>query len=199
MCNDDDIAAGAERITGGKGAYGAIDCVAGDLTGQMLAAVRPGGQILVYGAMAGFSTTLNVGDLLFKQKVGTGPWSCCCILCTGLRGLMTVMGRICCLCKGSVQLADAKLVHMLVTCSRLPMSSLHTLLVPAQVARGFGLGSWVQSLGDRKQAVLEEIMGMVADKVIDPLIGKSYDLTQVAEAVKEAQRQGRGGKVLLKG
>ena len=47
--------------------------------------------------------------------------------------------------------------------------------------------------------MLEEIMGMVADKVIDPLIGKSYDLTQVAEAVKEAQRQGRGGKVLLKG
>ena len=115
MCNDDDIAAEVEKITGGKGAYGAIDCVAGDLTGQMLAAVRPGGQILLYGAMASFSTTLNVGDLLFKQKVGTWPWSCYCILCTGLRGLMTVMGRICCLCKGSVQLADvsARVGHLL--------------------------------------------------------------------------------------
>ena len=81
LCNDDDIAAEVEKITGGKGAYGAIDCVAGDLTGRMLAAVRPAGQILVYGALAGFSTSMNVGDLLFKQKVGTGPWSCLFMLC----------------------------------------------------------------------------------------------------------------------
>ena len=76
-----------------------------------------------------------------------------------------------------------------------------SLLTPVsdQVAKGFLLTPWVQSLGDRKQAVLDEIMGMMADKVINPLNGKSFDLTQFAEAVKEAQRQGRGGKVFLKG
>ena len=69
LCNDADIVAEVGKITGGKGAYGAIDAVAGELTGQMLSAVRPDGQILVYGAMAGFSTTMNVNDLLFRGKV----------------------------------------------------------------------------------------------------------------------------------
>ena len=76
LCNDDDIAAEIEKITGGKGAYGAIDCVAGELTGRMLAAVRPTGTLLVYGAMAGFTTQMNVGDLLFKQKVRSSHTSC---------------------------------------------------------------------------------------------------------------------------
>ena len=70
LCNDDDIGAEVGKITGGKGAYGAIDAVAGDLTAQMLSAVRPKGQILVYGAMAGFNATIGVGDLL-QSKVRT--------------------------------------------------------------------------------------------------------------------------------
>ena len=69
LCNDADIVAEVGKITGGKGAYGAIDAVAGELTGQMLSAVRANGQILVYGAMGGFSTTMSVGDLLFQGKV----------------------------------------------------------------------------------------------------------------------------------
>ena len=93
LCNDDEIPAKVDKITGGKGAYGAIDAVAGDLTGQMLTSVRPGGQILVYGAMAGFSTTMNVADLLFKQKVSTRPWpsfpklcKCSAVQCTSHKG-----------------------------------------------------------------------------------------------------------------
>ena len=113
LCNGDDIAAEVEKITGGKGAYGAIDCVAGDLTGRMLAAVRPAGQIIVYGAMAGFSTTMNVGDLLFKQKVGTGPRSyfftlCICIAvqCACHQGCVVrvLTARVC-----TAQAADALL------------------------------------------------------------------------------------------
>ena len=69
----------------------------------------------------------------------------------------------------------------------------------AQVARGFLLTPWVQSLGDRRLAKLEEIMNLMADKVIDPLNGKSFDLSQAAEAVREAQKEARGGKVFLKG
>ena len=69
----------------------------------------------------------------------------------------------------------------------------------AQVARGFLLTPWVQSLGDRRLAKLEEIMTLMADKVIDPHNGKSFDLSQAAEAVQEAQKEARGGKVFLKG
>ena len=68
-----------------------------------------------------------------------------------------------------------------------------------QVVRGFYLMSWVQSLGDQRQAKLEEIMELMADKIIDPFNGKSFDLSQAAEAVQEAQKQARGGKILLKG
>ena len=68
-----------------------------------------------------------------------------------------------------------------------------------QVARGFILTPWVKGLGDRKQAKLEEILGLMVDKVIDPLNGKSFDITEAAKAVQEARREARGGKVFIKG
>ena len=42
-------------------------------------------------------------------------------------------------------------------------------------------------------------MGLMADKIIDPHNGKSFDLSHAAEAVQEAQKEARGGKVFLKG
>ena len=69
LCNEDDIAAEVQRITGGRGAYGAIDAVAGDLTARMVAAVRPKGTLLIYGVMDGMTATLNLMEMLFKSKV----------------------------------------------------------------------------------------------------------------------------------
>ena len=46
-----------------------LDAVAGQLTGQLLEAVRPGGTLLVYGLLGSTSVQANVADLLFRRKV----------------------------------------------------------------------------------------------------------------------------------
>ena len=40
---------------------------------------------------------------------------------------------------------------------------------------------------------------MLADRIDGPLSGRSFDITQAAEAVQEAQRRGRSGRVFLTG
>ena len=47
--------------------------------------------------------------------------------------------------------------------------------------------------------MLDEVMGMMADRIDGPPSGKTFEISQAAEAVREAQRQGRGGRVLLTG
>ncbi|KAH9552949.1 hypothetical protein CY35_09G094600 [Sphagnum magellanicum] len=54
---------GVKEITGGKLAYGAIDPVAGTLTKQVVASVRDGGQVFVFGMLGGSDITVGVGDL----------------------------------------------------------------------------------------------------------------------------------------
>ena len=65
----ENIAQRVQDITGGKGAYGAVDCVGGELTGKLLAAVRPRGTLLVYGAMGGLQLQGGIPDVLFQGKV----------------------------------------------------------------------------------------------------------------------------------
>ena len=38
--------------------------------------------------------------------------------------------------------------------------------------QGFLLGPWLFGLGDKKQAVLDEVMALLADKIIEPLSGE---------------------------
>ncbi len=38
-----------ETVTEGKGVYGGMDAVAGDMTGTLIESVRKGGRILIYG------------------------------------------------------------------------------------------------------------------------------------------------------
>jgi NADPH:quinone reductase-like Zn-dependent oxidoreductase len=61
--NDEDVVTRVKEITGGKLAYGALDAVAGELTKQVCASVRDGGQVFVYGVLAGWDATVGVGDL----------------------------------------------------------------------------------------------------------------------------------------
>jgi NADPH:quinone reductase-like Zn-dependent oxidoreductase len=60
---EEDVATRVKEITGGKLAYGAIDPVAGTLTKQVVASVRDGGQVFVFGFLGGNDVTVGVGDL----------------------------------------------------------------------------------------------------------------------------------------
>jgi NADPH:quinone reductase-like Zn-dependent oxidoreductase len=72
--SDEDVTEAVHNITDGKGAYGAVDAVAGDMTGTLLSSVRNGGSVLVYGAMAGMTFSASVPDVLFKLKSVKGFW-----------------------------------------------------------------------------------------------------------------------------
>lgn len=49
------------ELTGGAGAYAAIECVGGDLFGKVASAVRPGGTAIIYGAMSGLTASFRCG------------------------------------------------------------------------------------------------------------------------------------------
>ena len=53
--DQEDIKERVQQITGGKGAWAAIDAVAGETTAKVIAATRTGGTVLVYGVLSGHS------------------------------------------------------------------------------------------------------------------------------------------------
>lgn len=61
-------------ITGRKGAYAAVDSVAGTTTRQCTAALRDYGEVYVYGAMSGVDVSTTVEELLYKCTVVKGFW-----------------------------------------------------------------------------------------------------------------------------
>ena len=64
---------------------------------------------------------------------------------------------------------------------------------------GFWLNFWLESLGERREAVLSEVMGLIEEGVLAPDSGRRFPLAEVRAAVEESQRSGHGGKVLLEG
>lgn len=69
---EEDVVARVQEITGGKGAWGALDAVCGTMTGTLVSCVRAGGQVFVYGVLGGFSTTLAAMDLF--RGVSVAGW-----------------------------------------------------------------------------------------------------------------------------
>lgn len=69
---DEDVVARAKEITGGKGAWGALDAVSGIMTQTLAACVRDGGQIFIYGVLGG--TTLSMGTLDLWRGVKISGW-----------------------------------------------------------------------------------------------------------------------------
>src|SRR6266849_10349255 len=61
------LAAGAARITGGRGVDVVIESVGGALTGQALATLAPHGALISLGYSAGRKTTIDVTDLIWKR------------------------------------------------------------------------------------------------------------------------------------
>ena len=52
---------------GGKGAFAALDCVGGEGAAAVSSSVRERGTLILWGAMAGFQTTLFIPDIVFRH------------------------------------------------------------------------------------------------------------------------------------
>ncbi|PNW76797.1 hypothetical protein CHLRE_11g476550v5 [Chlamydomonas reinhardtii] len=73
----EDAAAFKEKVlelTGGKGAAGVLECVAGDMPAIVSPAVRDNGVIIMYGAMNGIDLKWNVLEPLFRGVSMKGFW-----------------------------------------------------------------------------------------------------------------------------
>ncbi|KAG0563989.1 hypothetical protein KC19_8G074000 [Ceratodon purpureus] len=63
VSTEEDVVARVKEITGGKGAYGALDAVSGTMTGTLAASLRSKGMIYVYGVLSGTTITVSTLDL----------------------------------------------------------------------------------------------------------------------------------------
>ncbi|KAK9808716.1 hypothetical protein WJX72_002434 [[Myrmecia] bisecta] len=70
----EDVVKRVMEITGGKGAFGAVDPVGGETTGKLLSSLRHGGALYIYGAMEAFTFTCSIPDVLFQNKIVAGFW-----------------------------------------------------------------------------------------------------------------------------
>ncbi|MBO6604052.1 zinc-binding dehydrogenase [Rhodophyticola sp.] len=52
----------------------ALDAIGGVMTGRLVEALRPRGEVLVYGALDGAASQINPGTLLFREIVVRGFW-----------------------------------------------------------------------------------------------------------------------------
>lgn len=69
---DEDVVARVNEITGGKGAWGALDAVSGSMPAMLAASLRDGGQLFIYGKLSGTNFTFSTVDLWRDVKVS--PW-----------------------------------------------------------------------------------------------------------------------------
>ncbi len=69
-----DVVARVREITGGRGAAGALEAVGGAAGALALAALRPGGVMLVYGMLGGDPLPLHNGEMLFRGLTVRGFW-----------------------------------------------------------------------------------------------------------------------------
>lgn len=74
VTGEDDIPARVKEVTGGKGAFASFECVGGEGTAAITAATRDGGKVVLYGAMADFTFTAAIPDILFRNVSIRGFW-----------------------------------------------------------------------------------------------------------------------------
>ncbi|KAK9818162.1 hypothetical protein WJX72_008025 [[Myrmecia] bisecta] len=72
VTSEEDLVQRVKEITGGEGAYAAIDAVGGTTFQEVVSAVRDGGTALIYGRLSGSTGQFNIGDLLLRRKVLRG-------------------------------------------------------------------------------------------------------------------------------
>lgn len=75
LCSaSDNLVERVMAITGGEGAWAAIDCIGGEISNDCGNAVREGGVVYVYGAMGGLTAQASVPALIFRGVSYTGFW-----------------------------------------------------------------------------------------------------------------------------
>jgi len=75
FCTDDEqVVARVRELTGGRGAAGALEAVGGAAGALALAALRPGGLMLVYGMLGDDPLPLHNGEMLFRGLTVRGFW-----------------------------------------------------------------------------------------------------------------------------
>jgi len=133
---DDDLVQRVMAITNGAGVPAAIDAVGGQVGGNVVQALAPGGVMLSYGLLSLEPIPINGALMIFR-----------------------------------------------------------TLSV-----RGFWLTAWFRRASAEKQrAIIGEVLRHMAKGEIVPPVEAKYDLGDITEAVRHAERPGRHGKVLLVG
>jgi NADPH:quinone reductase-like Zn-dependent oxidoreductase len=68
--------------------------------------------------------------------------------------------------------------------------------------RGVKLTAWYLykelSSPERRRVFINDVSKLIEDKIIEPLVGETYDLADFQLAIKKSEEVGRGGKVFLK-
>lgn len=74
LVDGDDLAARAQATIGGGSIVLGLDSVAGSATDRIASCLKPGGTLVVYGAMSGAPCTINPGTLVFQDILIRGFW-----------------------------------------------------------------------------------------------------------------------------
>ena len=73
------------------------------------------------------------------------------------------------------------------------------MIAGKRVVRGFWLGHWMKERSIPQSLLLfREVASLMRSGVVTSEVGRSFRMDQIAEAVREAERSGRRGKVLLR-
>jgi NADPH:quinone reductase-like Zn-dependent oxidoreductase len=86
------------------------------------------------------------------------------------------------------------------TMSREPLSfSSRDLMTPASRIEGFWLGNFLSRLGlAGKLRIIRTVGKLIREGVLASEVGRSFTLPEIKAAAIEAEREARGGKVLLR-
>ena len=81
------------------------------------------------------------------------------------------------------------------------MLSPDVVVSASDLRRNVSVAFWslTQFLNDKakKQNLLEDMPRLIEKKILSPLVGQKFNLTDIKQAIIQSQRSGRGGKVLL--
>ena len=90
------------------------------------------------------------------------------------------------------------LVYGTLTDDNLSFSPRH-LMGPTACMEGFWLARWMEKQAMwRKLRLVKQITGLMREGVLVTDVGRCFPLEQIVDAVREAEKTGRGGKVLLR-
>ena len=190
VSSEEDVVARVKEITGGEGAWGAVDAVAGDGIKELAAGVRDGGVVLVYGALAG----------------GTGARACASrVWVLGLLVLAAPSRSTTCTCsdRGGARPAGA----------RRDADGLYAGQVSEEQPGGGGAGGDAQAVGARRDDAgrrCERGGAACRGATCTPAptlctlapparSGERFSLDRVKKAMAASVAPAHGGKVLLEG